>query len=83
MPRRAAFVCYFGEKFRLGIRAPHNDIACMVNEPILKALNIRCAVLTHLRDAKLIIRESQRSAKVLKNPVAVVVPPYVMDETLL
>lgn len=80
--RRIPLLIISSHSESLGIRAPHNDIACMVNEPILRALNIHYAVLTHLRDASLIIRESQRSARVLKNPVAVVVPPYVMDETL-
>jgi thiamine pyrophosphate-dependent acetolactate synthase large subunit-like protein len=80
--RRIPLLIISSHSESLGIRAAHNDIACMVNEPILRALNIRYSVLAHLRDANLIIRESQRSAKVLKNPVAVVVPPYVMDETI-
>jgi sulfopyruvate decarboxylase TPP-binding subunit len=64
----------------LGIRAPHDNIACMVNEPILRALHITSAVLTHLRDAGVVIGEAQRAAQVLKGPVAVLVPPYVMNE---
>jgi hypothetical protein len=39
------------------------------------------AIVMHLGDADLVIRESQRSAKVLKSPVAVLVPPYVMNES--
>jgi thiamine pyrophosphate-dependent acetolactate synthase large subunit-like protein len=65
----------------LGIRAPHDDIACMTNEPILRALNIPVAVVHHLADAALVIRESQQAARVLMSPVAVAVPPYVMNET--
>jgi thiamine pyrophosphate-dependent acetolactate synthase large subunit-like protein len=64
----------------LGIRAPHDDIACMTNEPILRALNIPVAVIQHLDEAALVIRESQRAGRVLLSPVAVVVPPYVMSE---
>jgi len=65
----------------LGIRAPHDDIACMTNEPILRALNIPVAVMHHLADAALVIRESQQAARVLMSPVAVAVAPYVMNET--
>lgn len=64
----------------MGIRLPHNDIATMVNEPILKALGLHTVVLRHLQDAHLYITESQRSAAVLKQPAAVVIPPHVMAE---
>ena len=64
----------------MGIRLPHNDIATMVNEPILRALNIHTVVLRHLEDAELYIMESQRSARVLRQPAAVVIPPHVMAE---
>jgi len=64
----------------MGIRLPHNDIATMVNEPILRALNIHTVVLRHLEDAELYITESQRSARVLRQPAAVVIPPHVMAE---
>jgi sulfopyruvate decarboxylase TPP-binding subunit len=64
----------------MGIRLPHNDIATMVNEPILRALNIHTVVLRHLSEAKLFIGESQRSARVLRQPAAVVIPPHVMAE---
>lgn len=66
----------------LGIRAAHDNIACMVNEPILAALNIQTAVVRHASEAALVLREAQVSARVLKSPVAVVVPPYVMNEPL-
>ena len=52
----------------------------MVNEPILRALNIHTVVLRHLEDAELYITESQRSARVLRQPAAVVIPPHVMAE---
>jgi thiamine pyrophosphate-dependent acetolactate synthase large subunit-like protein len=65
----------------MGIRLPHNDIATMVNEPILRALNIHTVVLRHLADAELYITESQRSARVLRQPAAVVIPPHVMAES--
>ncbi|MEE8518414.1 MAG: thiamine pyrophosphate-dependent enzyme, partial [Dehalococcoidia bacterium] len=65
----------------MGIRLPHNDVATMVNEPILKAMGLHTVVLRHLADAGLYIGESQRSAKVLKQPVAIVIPPHVMAET--
>ena len=64
----------------MGIRLPHNDVACMVNEPVLRALGLHTVVLPHLSEIELYMRESQRSAQVLKSPVAVVVPPYVMAE---
>jgi thiamine pyrophosphate-dependent acetolactate synthase large subunit-like protein len=64
----------------LGIRAPYNDVAAAVNEPVLRALHLHTVALTRLADARLVIRESVRAAKVLKSPVAVVVPPYLMDE---
>ena len=64
----------------MGIRLPHNDVATMVNEPILKAMGLHTVVLRHLSDAELYLRESQRSARVLKQPVAVVIPPHVMAE---
>jgi thiamine pyrophosphate-dependent acetolactate synthase large subunit-like protein len=79
--RRSPLLIVSSHPEALGIRAPHDNIACMVNEPILRALHIPASVVTHLRDADLIIRESQRSAKVLKGPVAVLVPPYVMNES--
>ena len=47
---------------------------------VLDALGIHKVVLRHLADAELYIRESQRSAEVLKQPVAVVIPPHVMAE---
>jgi hypothetical protein len=55
----------------------------MVNEPILRALTIPLTVPTHLSDVPLVIRESQKSLKVLKKPVALVIPPYVMDEVAM
>jgi thiamine pyrophosphate-dependent acetolactate synthase large subunit-like protein len=64
----------------MGIRLPHNDVATMVNEPVLKALGIHTVVLRHLADTELYIVESQRTARVLKQPVAVVIPPHVMAE---
>jgi thiamine pyrophosphate-dependent acetolactate synthase large subunit-like protein len=64
----------------MGIRLPHNDIATMVNEPILRALNIHTVVLRHLDDAELYITESARSARVLRQPAAVIIPPHVMAE---
>ena len=64
----------------MGIRLPHNDLATMVNEPVLRALNIHTVVLRHLSDAKLYIGESQRSASVLRQPAAVVIPPHVVAE---
>jgi sulfopyruvate decarboxylase TPP-binding subunit len=64
----------------MGLRAPYNDIASAVNEPVLRALNIHTVPLTRLADARTVIRESLRAAQVLKSPVAVAVPPYVMDE---
>ena len=64
----------------MGIRLPHNDIATMVNEPILRALNIHTVVLRHLNDAGLYIAESQRSARVLRAPAAVIIPPHVMAD---
>ena len=64
----------------MGIRLPHNDIATMVNEPILRSLNIHTVVLRHLDDATLYIAESQRSARVLRAPAAVIIPPHVMAE---
>ena len=38
----------------MGIRLPNNDIATMVNEPILRALNIHTVVLRHLDDVELL-----------------------------
>ncbi len=64
-----------------GIRLPWDHSATTVNEPILHALNIHTAMLTHLSDARVFIRESLRAAKVMRAPAAIVVPPYVMEET--
>ena len=64
----------------MGIRLPHNDLATMVNEPVLRALNLHTVVLRHLSDASLYIGESQRSGRVLRQPAAVVIPPHVMAE---
>jgi sulfopyruvate decarboxylase TPP-binding subunit len=80
--RRTPLLIVSSHTATLGIRAPHDNIACMVNEPILRALHVPAATITHLRDADLIIRESQRSGKVLKSPVAVLVPPYIMNESI-
>jgi thiamine pyrophosphate-dependent acetolactate synthase large subunit-like protein len=78
--RRAPILLLTSHSQILGIRAAHDNLACMVNEPILRALNIHTAVLTHLRDTRVVLRETMQAAKVLKQPVAVVVPPYVMHE---
>ena len=49
---------------------------------LAKTLTIRLAPdLTHLSDARVFIRESLRAAKVMRAPAAIVVPPYVMEET--
>jgi thiamine pyrophosphate-dependent acetolactate synthase large subunit-like protein len=64
----------------MGIRLPHNDVATMVNEPVLKAMGVHTVVVRHLSDAALFLKESQRTASVLKQPVAVVIPPHVMAE---
>lgn len=80
--RRAPLLVLSSHPRLLGIRQDHDDIACMTNEPILNALNIPCAVLNHLADAQQVIRASVRSAEVLKSPVAVAIPPHVMEETV-
>jgi phosphonopyruvate decarboxylase len=78
--RRAPILLLTSHSQVLGIRAAHDNLACMVNEPILRALNIHTTVLSHLRDTRVVLRETMQAAKVLKQPVAVVVPPYVMHE---
>jgi thiamine pyrophosphate-dependent acetolactate synthase large subunit-like protein len=80
LERRAPMLILSSHSENLGFRAAHDNISCIVNEPILRALHVRTTVLAHRRDAGLVIRESMRSARVLKQPVAVVVPPYVMHE---
>jgi sulfopyruvate decarboxylase TPP-binding subunit len=78
--RRVPMLILASHSEALGIRAAHDNISCVVAEPILHALHIRTTVLAHLRDARLVFRETMASARVLKQPVAVVVPPYVMVE---
>jgi sulfopyruvate decarboxylase TPP-binding subunit len=80
--RRAPVVILGSHSNVMGIRQAHDNISSMVNEPIMRALNIPVAVLSHLSDAKVFIKESARSAQVLKSPVGVAVPPYVMDEAV-
>lgn len=77
--RRRPLVIISSHSRVLGVRSPWNDQAAMVNEPVLDALGIPTYVLEDVERAELILRESVRSAKVLKKPVAVVVPPYCMD----
>ena len=77
---RVPMVILSSHSHEMGIRLPHNDVAAMVNEPVLDALGIHKVVLRHLADAELYIGESQRAAQVLKQPVAVVIPPHVMAE---
>ena len=77
---RVPMLIIYSHPQEMGIRLPHNDIATMVNEPLLRALNIHTVVLRHLDDADLYISESQRSARVLRAPVAVIIPPHVMAE---
>jgi len=78
--RRAPVLILGSHSNVMGIRQAHDNISSMVNEPIMRALNIPVAVLAHLSDAPIFIKESARSAQVLKSPVGVSVPPYVMDE---
>jgi len=78
--RRVPLLVISSHSETFGIRNPWDNISAMANEPVLRALNIHTAVLTHLRDAQLFIRESLRTAEVMKAPAAIVVPPYVMDE---
>jgi sulfopyruvate decarboxylase subunit beta len=78
--RRAPLLILSSHSQLMGIRQAHDNISTMVNEPILRALNIPCVALTHLSDAPVFIKESVRSAQVLKSPVGVAFPPYVMDE---
>ena len=80
---RVPMVILSSHSKEMGIRLPHNDVAAMVNEPVLDALGIHKVVLRHLADAELYIAESQRSAEVLKQPVAIVIPPHVMAEAAL
>jgi sulfopyruvate decarboxylase subunit beta len=80
MVRRAPVLILSSHSQIMGIRQAHDNISTMVNEPIMRALNIPVTVLTHLADAPVFIRESVRAAEVLKSPVGVAVPPYVMDE---
>ena len=56
------------------------DVGITLGEAVLKALGIHTVVLRHLVDTELYIAESQRTARVLKQPVAVVIPPHVMAE---
>jgi sulfopyruvate decarboxylase subunit alpha len=78
--RRAPVLIMSSHTQVMGIRQAHDNISTMVNEPILRSLNIPVTVLSHLSDARVFIKESARSAEVLKSPVAVAFPPYVMDE---
>jgi sulfopyruvate decarboxylase TPP-binding subunit len=78
--RRAPLVILSSHPSLLGIRQEHDDIASMTNEPVLKALNIPCVALDHLADISTVMRASVRAAEVLKSPVAIAIPPHVMDE---
>ncbi len=78
--RRAPVLILSSHSQVMGIRQAHDNISTMVNEPIMRALNIPVTVLAHLNEARVFIRESARAAEVLKSPVGIAVPPYVMDE---
>jgi sulfopyruvate decarboxylase TPP-binding subunit len=64
----------------LGARFDYDAGACMTTEPILRALGIPYVVLTRIDDAPVVIRESVHSMHVLKRPVAVVIPPYLLTD---
>ena len=64
----------------LGVRFDHDTTSRLTNEPILQALHIPYEILRRIEDAPAVIRESVHSMRVLKQPVGVVIPPYVMSE---
>jgi sulfopyruvate decarboxylase TPP-binding subunit len=78
--RRTPLLVVSSHSEALGMRASYDDLACLVNEPVLRALAIPTAVLRHLDEAALIVAESLKSATLRRGPAAVVVPPYIMTE---
>lgn len=64
----------------LGVRFDHDTTSRLTNEPILRALQIPYEILRRIKDAPALIRESVHSMLVLKQPVGLVIPPYVMSD---
>jgi thiamine pyrophosphate-dependent acetolactate synthase large subunit-like protein len=64
----------------LGVRFDYDTTSRLTNEPILRALHIPYVVLTRAEDAPGLIRESIHQMNILKMPVGLVIPPYVMSD---
>src|SRR5262249_28029082 len=78
--RRTPLLLVSSHSEALGMRASYDDIACLVNEPLLRALGIPTVALRHLDEAPLLIAESHKTALLRRAPAAIVIPPYVMAE---
>ena len=78
--RRTPLLVVASHTESLGVRFDHDTTSRLVNEPILRALHIPYEVLTRAADAPALMRESVHQMGILKEPVGVVVPPYVMSD---
>jgi sulfopyruvate decarboxylase TPP-binding subunit len=64
----------------LGVRFDHDTTSRLTNEPILQALRVPYEILKRIADAPALIRESVHSMLILKQPVGVVIPPFVVSD---
>jgi sulfopyruvate decarboxylase subunit alpha len=80
LQRRTPLLLVPSHSEALGARFDYDAGACLTTEPILRALGIPYVVLTRIDDAPLVLRESVHSMHVLKTPVAVVMPPYLLTD---
>jgi len=78
--RRTPVLIVASHSESLGVRFDYDTTSRLTNEPILRALQIPYQVLKRVEDAPYLFRESVHEMRILKMPVGVVVPPYVMSE---
>ena len=78
MVRRTPMLLVPSHSESLGVRFDHDTTSRVTTEPLLRALGIPYVVLSRIDDALAVIQESVHSMHILKTPVGVVIPPYVM-----
>lgn len=78
--RRTPVLIVSSHSESLGVRFDHDTTSRLTNEPILRALQVPYQVLERIEDAPYVFRESVHEMRILKLPVGVVIPPYIMSD---
>jgi thiamine pyrophosphate-dependent acetolactate synthase large subunit-like protein len=80
LQRRTPLLLVPSHSEALGARFDYDAGACLTTEPLLRALGIPYVVLGRVEDAPVVVRESVQAMQVLKKPMGVVIPPYLLSD---